>query len=1134
VDLERIREIDGTSSMARYFRFKDATWISLANRIGGGGEGEVWTVSERSDLVAKIYHRPDKTPRRKLLLMLDNPPSDPMAGQGHSSIAWPVDILCERYGGPPLGYLMPLLSEMMPIHRLYNPRDRLDTAPEFSYRYLWAAATNLSSAVAALHAKNYVIGDVNQSNVLVKTNTYVSLVDCDSFQVHDSERKRHIRCPVFTPEFTPPELQGKNVSELDRTSNHDLFGLAVLIFQLLMEGSHPFRARYLASGEAPSLDERIRLGLFPHGTSRHPSVEAPPGSLPFDFLPPELQSLFRLAFASSAAAVERPTATEWKQSLRQSLDSLVQCGINGQHEYPSHIGDCPWCARAAVLGRDPFPAIGTVRSRPRAAPASRPVRRSPNLSPRASPPWAPISSPRMAPGRSPIPIAAPPQPRLPTRVPSPKLWRRIGAAPFVLFALAIAIRVSYQGRGPSHWSDEEVAREEARESDTDDSVAPVLPMDPSHGIPGFTFTAKNPQGHAEYRHDASEIVFVLIPGGEFEMGSPESEAERRSNERQHRVTLSPYLIAKKELSQGEWERVMGTTPSSFGPDDALPVENVSWNDCVELFAKLNGWHDGRAPSILSFRFPTEAQWEYACRAGTQGPFSFGANITTAEVNYDGDHPYAGGATGLDRQKTLATGSLPANGYGLHEMHGNVWEWCFDVYDVDFYSSSAARGPDPLATSGSDFRVLRGGSWSGLAWGCRSSLRLWDAPDSAGDNIGVRPAFFPLPSDFPLPSKVDTAFGSTVATLPTTGPTSPDVLAPTLSIDTPVDNATLSAGLFLVRGSASDDREVARVSVNGKAATIAGSSWSVYIDGAEGLLELEATAVDAAGNVGTATRGVRLSVTDSWPSGERQIPDFTFTRRNPQGHAEYRHDASGIVFVLIPGGEFEMGSPENEAERDSDETPHRVTLSPYLIAKKELSQGEWKRVMGTTSTSSYFDRDDALPVEQISWDDCVEFIAKLNSWNQGEKPSTPSFWFPTEAQWEFACRAGTKGPFSFGANITTAEVNYDGEHPYAGGATGLDRQRTVATGSLPANGYGLHEMHGNVWEWCADVYVDGFYSSSTASGLDPLSTSGSVHRVIRGGSWLGVAKSCRSAYRGWLAPGLHGVSIGLRPAFSPLP
>lgn len=207
--------------------------------LGAGGEARIYAAP--ANLAAKIYHRPDEAQARKLAIMVAHPPRDPMLSRGHSSIAWPVDRLREvGGGGRVVGFLMPRVRGLRPLVEFYNPKLRRQNCPFFDYRYLHRTARNLAAAVAAVHSRGHVVGDLNESNVLASETALVTLVDTDSFQVRDPKTGATHRCPVGKPEFTPPELQGKAFRKLDRSTEHDAFGLAVLLFQLLMEGAHPF------------------------------------------------------------------------------------------------------------------------------------------------------------------------------------------------------------------------------------------------------------------------------------------------------------------------------------------------------------------------------------------------------------------------------------------------------------------------------------------------------------------------------------------------------------------------------------------------------------------------------------------------------------------------------------------------------------------------------------------------------------------------------------------------------------------------------------------------------------------------------------------------------------------------------
>ncbi len=280
-------------------------------------------------------------------------------------------------------------------------------------------------------------------------------------------------------------------------------------------------------------------------------------------------------------------------------------------------------------------------------------------------------------------------------------------------------------------------------------------------IPGFTHVKKNPEGYDEYKHDKTGVVMVLLPGGSFWMGSTEEEGKRvvkrfmkdlgekalgtTENRRaakdgvaaerpRHQVTLRPFLIAKHELRQGIWRDVMGSTPSAVRPDGELaglvdswlreddrwlylPVEKVSWKDC-QAFSGKTGLH-----------LPTEAQWEYACRAGTGTPYAFGDAVSAKQANFL-----------KVRGKTAIVNSYAPNAFGLHHMHGNVREWCQDVFSPTFYATPKSKGPDPLCASGSEFRVHRGGSWKRDAHFCRSAARSWSEAKTGNAEIGFRPVY----------------------------------------------------------------------------------------------------------------------------------------------------------------------------------------------------------------------------------------------------------------------------------------------------------------------------------------------------------------------------------------------------------
>ncbi|HLO89185.1 MAG TPA: tetratricopeptide repeat protein [Nostocaceae cyanobacterium] len=351
--------------------------INLTASLGRGGEACIYAVPSDENLVAKIYHKPTLTAGQKLQAMLANPPENPTASLGHISIAWPQELLYAADGsGGIIGFLMPRIRGMRPIMDFYNPGTRRQHCPLFNYQYLLRTARNLAAAFAALHASNYCVGDVNESNILVSDTALVSLVDTDSFQVSEREQNLVYRCGVGKPEFTPPELQNKTFADYDRSPTHDLFGLAVLIFQLLMEGTHPFSGIFQGMVEPPPYEARIIAGHFTYSQKRKVPYLPTPIAPPWEILHPSLQDLFIRCFEDGHHNPQlRPTAQTWLAAIAETEVNLITCSVNSQHRYSNHLDSCPWCERALRLGgRDPFPSLEAIASRVHLQPHKKPKR----------------------------------------------------------------------------------------------------------------------------------------------------------------------------------------------------------------------------------------------------------------------------------------------------------------------------------------------------------------------------------------------------------------------------------------------------------------------------------------------------------------------------------------------------------------------------------------------------------------------------------------------------------------------------------------------------------------------------------------------------------------------------------------
>jgi len=292
-----------------------------------------------------------------------------------------------------------------------------------------------------------------------------------------------------------------------------------------------------------------------------------------------------------------------------------------------------------------------------------------------------------------------------------------------------------------------------KEADQNVSVPPQKPVTSKSRYSSFSFevVTVNPQGQIINRKQASasyETVdlgmgeamdIVLVPGGTFMMGSPQSEMDRHDYEGpQHWVTLQPFLMGRYPVTQAQWRAVASLPAINYGLNpkpshfkgDHHPVEQVTWYEAVEFCDRLSQ-HTGKP-----YTLPSEAEWEYACRTGTTTPFYFGDTITPDLANYNGNYSYGSGPKGAYREQTTPVGGFGVNPWGLADMHGNVFEWCEDHWHPSY--DGAPRDGSAWVTGGDDrFRLVRGGAWWNYPVYCRSALRNRRDPDLRDNNLGFR-------------------------------------------------------------------------------------------------------------------------------------------------------------------------------------------------------------------------------------------------------------------------------------------------------------------------------------------------------------------------------------------------------------
>ncbi len=562
------------------------------------------------------------------------------------------------------------------------------------------------------------------------------------------------------------------------------------------------------------------------------------------------------------------------------------------------------------------------------------------------------------------------------------------------------------------------------------------------------------------------IEMLLVPAGTFTMG------ESGFATPVHQVTLTnAFYMGKTEVTQAQWTAKMGSNPSSFsGYSDSpsRPVERVSWN-------MIYGFNNA-----TGLRLPTEAEWEYAYRAGTTTAFHSypaqpnGFNDDTLLGNiawYSGNN----GASGSSTYGTKAVGGKLANGLGLHDMAGNVWEWCQDWYGL--YSSGSVTNPTGPTTGTK--RLLRGGSWGANAF-CRASHRTSFTPD------GI----------------FSYDFGFRVVRTPE--------LEPTITSITPTSGSTAGGTPITITGT--NLNGAISVTVGGVAATsvVVVSSTSVTAVTPAGTVGAKSVAVTNPSGTGSLANAFTYVVPTSWYIVLEQAPDASVvtnvTLRNAITASgmpwRVQDNWTGIEMLLVPGGTFTMGcSASTQYGCGSDESPtHQVTLTnAFYMGRYEVTQAQWTAKMG--SNPSYFSGSDSpsRPVEQVSWN----MIASGST----SFMSLTGLRLPTEAEWEYAYRAGTTTAF----HSYPAQPNGFNDDTLLGNIAWFGSNagdQTHAVGGKLANGLGLHDMAGNVHEWCQDWY--GPYSSERVT--NPTGPSTGSYRLLRDGSCYSYSDSCRASKR----------------------
>ena len=554
----------------------------------------------------------------------------------------------------------------------------------------------------------------------------------------------------------------------------------------------------------------------------------------------------------------------------------------------------------------------------------------------------------------------------------------------------------------------------------------------------------------EYLHNDTGMEFVKLPQGSFIMGSETRDDEKPT----HNVTLDSFLLSKTEVTQEVWKKIMGTTPWKGKVDvkegNNYAATHISWND-AKTFCKR-----------LGLDIPTEAQWEYACRSGSNDKYYWGNDMN------DDYAWYRGNAYDIDNKYAHQVAQKKPNAFGLHDMIGNVWEWCHDWYDKDYYLNSQTTNPKGPDTG--FYRVARGGGWNSLSDFCRSRNRNDRRPVNRYNFVGFR-----LSMSYPKFSKEQQHHKK-------------QSLEQCQQLSE--NNVSKQKKATSQQENHNNDLEKQRIEKQ-KSERIA-------------QLLLEQRKLEKQ----------KLEQHKRKQIQQQKIQDLGFAYLDTQTYTcngktftveEYLHNHTGMKFVKIPAGTFIMGN-----ETVDDEKPaHSVTLDSFLISKTEVTQKVWQKIMGTTpwKEEEYVKEGSNYAATYISWHDAKDFCKNVK------------LQLPTEAQWEYACRSGSSDKYYWGNDMDDNYAWYNNNTYKAG------NEHAQPVAQKNPNAFGLYDMSGNVWEWCQDWYDKDYYLNSPTT--NPIGPSAGSYRVTRGGSWYFDSSDCMSRDRyNWL-PDFSYYDVGFR-------
>ena len=596
-----------------------------------------------------------------------------------------------------------------------------------------------------------------------------------------------------------------------------------------------------------------------------------------------------------------------------------------------------------------------------------------------------------------------------------------------------------------------------------------------------------------------KMTFCWCPAGEFMMGSPPSEEGRENREDQAKVTLSKgFWISKTEVTQSQWAAVIGSNPmDGIGPYGKphpeknrganLPIVGVSWDDTQVFMEKVNstlGSEDGGKMSL-----PTEAQYEYAARAGETGMYPGGSLDEVAW--HDGN---SGGYM-------KPVGTKKANAWGLHDMNGSTWEWVQDCYYVEL-----PGGTDPIAKELGPDRVIRGGCWFKEATRCRLATRSyrWQGASQCF-SIGFRI----VRNSWPV--EVSRA-----------------------AIDSEIKGQNVTKVCY--RGSSSEqsfEQTGPKRWMSGEVAytEVKRNEWHVYLQRAAEVddrvqIDLSQMTIHFRGQRPKEVLPILSASKQLSAAAEATIEQARLSNAESLKAQADKGMTNSIGMKLMPiaQGKFQMGSGVQEEGYRFKEPRHEVTLTrDYYLSAFEVTQAQYSKLMGNNPSHFQGDQVEGVdssnhPVDKVSWEDAVEFCKRLSELPE-EKAAGRVYRLPTEAEWEYACRAGSNAPFGFGGLELVDDYGW-----FSSNCKGISH----GVGKKESNAWGLYDLHGNVMEWCSDWAGD--YPEGAVS--DPTGPTEGYSRMIRGGAWLTPAMLGRSGNRAFhFPPDTRSDYVGFRVALS---